>query len=66
MDFQSNLGLSLFRRLTEDKLTFIGRNSGYMERGGRERVEGRFDKKKKKERDCAHVGKSQTVKKGFP
>lgn len=63
MDFQSNLGLSLFRRLTEDKLTFIGRNSGYMERVGRERVEGRFDKRK---RHCAHVGKSQTVKKGFP
>lgn len=48
MDFHSNLGLSLFRRLTEDKLTFIGRNSGYMERVGRERVEDRFVKKKKK------------------
>lgn len=46
MDFHSNLGLSLFRRLTEDKLTFIGRNSEYMERVGRERVEDRFVKKK--------------------
>lgn len=55
MDFHSNLELSLFRRLTEDKLTFIGRNSEYMERVGRERVEDRFVKKK---RDIVHTYES--------